>query len=50
MKNPKKPKVRQMKIMKEYGLTPTEWLVVKNLHDELHVIHRYTNQLKVLPC
>lgn len=40
MKNGKKPTLRQKKIMKASGLVPENWLVVKDLDSELHVVNR----------
>ena len=40
MKNGKKPTLRQKQIMKASGLVPADWLVVKDLGSELHVVSR----------
>lgn len=40
MKNGKKPTLRQKKIMREHGLQPDNWLVIKDLGTELHVVSR----------
>lgn len=40
MKNGKVPTLVQKKVMKEHGLVPENWLVVKNLPDELEVVSR----------
>ena len=40
MKNGKKPTLEQKKIMKEHGLVPENWLVVKNLSDSIEVVSR----------
>lgn len=40
MKNGKKPTLRQKKIMRASGLVPENWLVVKDLGSELHVVSR----------
>lgn len=40
MKNGKVPTLEQKKIMKAHGLVPENWLVVKNLTDELVVVSR----------
>lgn len=40
MKNGKVPTLEQKKIMKAHGLAPENWLVVKNLKDELVVVSR----------
>lgn len=40
MKNGKKPTLRQKQIMKASGLAPADWLVVKDLGSELHVVSR----------
>lgn len=40
MKNGKVPTLEQKKVMKAHGLIPENWLVVKNLPDELEVVSR----------
>ena len=40
MKKGKRPTLRQKKIMKASGLIPENWLVVKDLGSELHVVSR----------
>ena len=40
MKNGKVPTLEQKKIMKSHGLIAENWLVVKNLPNELEVISR----------
>ncbi|MDN4525353.1 DUF6906 family protein [Fictibacillus fluitans] len=50
MKNGKKPTVAQKKVIKKIGLDPENWLIYKNLPEELHLVHRYTNTKKVIPA
>ncbi len=40
MKNGKLPTLEQKKILKANGLQPENWLVVKNLPDELEIVSR----------
>lgn len=40
MKNGKRPTLRQKKVMKANGLVPENWLVVKDLGSELHIVSR----------
>ncbi|WP_169908369.1 DUF6906 family protein [Metabacillus halosaccharovorans] len=49
MKQGKNPTVKQKKIIKSFGLNYENWLVAKNLDDEMHLVHRFTNTLKVIP-
>jgi len=42
MKNGKRPTRNQKMLMREYGLNPLNWLVVKNLGDVLEIAHRDT--------
>lgn len=44
MKAGKRPTRRQMEDIKSAGLNPGNWLVVKNLVDELHIVHRETGR------
>ncbi|WP_209121552.1 hypothetical protein [Alkalihalobacillus sp. BA299] len=49
MKNGKAPTKKQKIAIKEVGLNPNNWLVSKNLQEELHIVHRETGRLKVIP-
>ncbi|EOA3903591.1 hypothetical protein ACE41A_08815 [Bacillus cytotoxicus] len=49
MKSGKKPTKRQKVQIKSYGLNPENWLIYKNLDEELHLVHRYTNTTRVIP-
>lgn len=40
MKNGKRPTLQQKKLMKSHGLTPENWLVVKNTQEFLEVVSR----------
>ncbi|WP_192841130.1 DUF6906 family protein [Bacillus gobiensis] len=48
MKHGKKPTRAQMDIIKMNGLNPNNWLVVKNLSEQMQVIHRETGRLRKL--
>jgi len=49
MKQGKRPTKKQSSLIQSYGLDHSNWLVVKNLPDELHISHRETGSLRVLP-
>lgn len=49
MKAGKRPTRRQKLAIKWVGLNPSNWLVVKNLPEELHIVHRETGTLKIIP-
>lgn len=49
MKHGLKPNRHQVQAIKWAGLTPSEWLIVKNLSGKLLIIHRYTGQTKEVP-
>jgi hypothetical protein len=48
MKNGKKPTRNQMKLFVDAGLNPRNWLIVKNLPDQLQVVHRETGATKTI--
>ncbi|MBC1888011.1 hypothetical protein HCA63_06555 [Listeria booriae] len=48
MKNGKKPTKRECEQIKVHRLNPANWLIFKNLHDELHLIHRDTGTRRVI--
>lgn len=48
MKNGKRPTLVQKMLMRKANLKEYEWLVVKNLPGELHIVHRETKELKVI--
>lgn len=49
MKHGKRPTLQQKLIIKKSGFNPNNWLVIKNLPGELHIGHRETGRLKVIP-
>lgn len=49
MKNGKKPTRRQKLAIKAVGLNPKNWLVIKNLQDKLHIVHRETGRQREIP-
>lgn len=49
MKNGKNPTVKQKKFIKDSGFNPENWLIVKNLDDQMLLIHRFTNTTKTIP-
>jgi hypothetical protein len=50
LKNGKKPTRQQQVAIIAANLNPKEWLVMKNLANELHILHRDKNDLKVIPA
>ncbi|KEF40149.1 hypothetical protein M670_00165 [Schinkia azotoformans MEV2011] len=48
MKSGKRPNKKQKIFISQHGLNPDNWLIVKNLDSEMHVIHREVGQVKVL--
>lgn len=48
LKQGKRPTNKQKDIIKSAGLRPDKWLVVKNLQHELHIVHRVSNNLRVI--
>lgn len=48
MKAGKRPTRNQMNLIKYNGLNPENWLVSKNLLEEMHLVHRYTGKLKII--
>ena len=49
MKNGKRPKVRQKKLMTQNSLDCDKWLVVKDTPTEMVIVHRDTSELKTIP-
>jgi hypothetical protein len=50
MKNGKRPTRKQKEAIKNARLNPDNWLVVKSLPDELHIVHRETGRQRVIPA
>jgi hypothetical protein len=48
MKNGKRPTLNQKKIIDAARLNPADWLIVKNLPHQLHIIHRDTGNARVI--
>lgn len=49
MKNGKRPTVKQCKLMTQYRLNYENWLVVKDTPEQMVIVHRYSNQTRVIP-
>ncbi|WP_442951499.1 DUF6906 family protein [Paenibacillus sp. GYB004] len=49
MKQGKRPTRREMKVLAGFGLSPESWLITKRLPASLHLIHRQTGTIKVIP-
>lgn len=48
MKNGKRPTLNQKILIREAGLNPRNWLIVKNLPDRVHIVHRETGNERVI--
>ena len=48
MKNGKRPNKSQKIAMTSAELNPNDWLVVKNLDAELHLVNRTNNSIKII--
>ncbi|MBC1935201.1 hypothetical protein HCA69_02410 [Listeria grandensis] len=48
MKNGKRPTKRECEQIKVDGLNPANWLIFKNFHDELHIVHRENGTKRVI--
>ena len=46
MKNGKKPTVAQRKLMQQWKLDSSMWLVVKDTSTEMHPVHRHFERTK----
>lgn len=46
MKHAKKPTRKQKILIRACRLNPDNWLIVKDLPSELHIIHRHTGNYK----
>ena len=49
MKNGKRPTRAQKKLMSQYKLNYENWLVIKDTPEQMTVVHRYSNQTRVIP-
>ncbi|MCP8969696.1 DUF6906 family protein [Ectobacillus ponti] len=49
MKNGKKPTRRQSGHIQSYGLSPENWLIFKIVDGDMHLVHRFTGQTRVIP-
>ena len=48
MKHGKKPTVRQKKYLQSIRLDPDNWLVSEDNRDKLVLIHRFTDQVRII--
>jgi hypothetical protein len=48
MKHGKRPTLNQKKLIEAARLNPDNWLIVKNLPDQLHIVHRDTGNERVI--
>ncbi|MEF3309296.1 hypothetical protein PV433_10305 [Paenibacillus sp. GYB004] len=49
MKQGKRPTRREMKVLAANGSNPENWLITKRLPGALHLVHRHTGAIKVIP-
>lgn len=50
MKHGRKPTVAQCKLIQAWNLNPTDWLVVKDTPEEMHIVHRYSEKTtRIIP-
>ncbi|MEK4415116.1 DUF6906 family protein [Bacillus sp. FSL K6-0268] len=49
MKNGKQPTKKERIHIESYNLNSDNWLIFKKLSNKLHLLHRYTNKIKVIP-
>lgn len=50
MKSGKKPTRNQKKLMQKWNLNPGDWLVERDLPEEMHLIHRFSDSTrKIIP-
>lgn len=50
MKNGKRPSRNQRRLIVHAGLNPNNWLIIKNLPEEMHLVHRETGTQRVIPA
>ncbi|WP_187441983.1 DUF6906 family protein [Sutcliffiella horikoshii] len=48
MKHGKRPTKAQKILMVKNNLNPADWLIVKNLDHEMHVVNRFSSEIRVL--
>lgn len=48
--NGKKPTLKQKRAIKAAGWNPDNWLVIKSPSRELHIQHRHTRTVKIIPA
>jgi hypothetical protein len=48
MKHGKRPTKKQQTLIKHAGLDPINWLIAKNLNDEMLLVHRFTGQTRTI--
>lgn len=46
MKHGKRPSRSQKEMLTYYGLNPNNWLIVKNLDDQVEITHRETGRIR----
>lgn len=48
-RNAKKPTMAQKTMMKKNGLTYSNWLVITEDNDGLHIINKFTDGIRMIP-
>ncbi|MGR5867114.1 DUF6906 family protein [Bacillus cereus] len=49
MENGKRPTKREKIHINSYNLNPDNWLIYQKADGRLHLIHRHTNSIRVIP-
>ncbi|MED3090360.1 DUF6906 family protein [Bacillus toyonensis] len=49
MKNGKNPNKKEKIHINSYNLNPDSWLIYKKADGQLHLVHRHTNSIRVIP-
>lgn len=48
MKNGKKPNKREKIHIQAFNLNPEHWLIFKKVNEELHLVHRFTSDTRII--
>jgi len=49
MKHGKAPTVAQKKLLKQWRLKPEDWLIERDTPEQMVIIHRFGNAVRVIP-
>jgi hypothetical protein len=50
MKNGKRPNHSQKEVIRSRGLNPENWLITKNLPNNLHLVNRESGKERIIAC